>query len=185
MSKTLRVALFLSLFAVTDGRYAAAAADPSGDCAQFVQKFYDWYVAREKQLRNNSHKDVMEVAMKEKRSAFTPELIKALQEDVAAARKNPGELVGLDFDPILASQEEPEKYEVGEVRAKGDHYLVDLFGYLEGKKDAKPTVVAELVSKSGHWIFTNFHYEGDTSNLVDVLRQLKKDREETKKSGAR
>ena len=59
-------------------------------------------------------------------------------------------------------------------------YLVDLFGYLEGKKDAKPTVVAELVSKNGQWIFTNFHYEGDTSNLVDVLKQLKKDREQTK-----
>jgi Protein of unknown function (DUF3828) len=180
MNKTLQVALVISLFAITDARRAVMAADPTTGCAQFVQKFYDWYVAREKKLRNTSHKDVMEVAMKEKRSAFTPELIKALQEDVAAARKNPGEIVGLDFDPILASQEEPEKYEVGQVRAKGDHYLVDLFGYLEGKKDAKPTVVAELVSKNGQWIFTNFHYEGDTSNLVDVLKQLKKDRGETK-----
>jgi hypothetical protein len=173
MSKTFQTALVLFLFVATDVRQIVNAAEPAKECGQFVQKFYDWYVAREKQLRNNRHKDVMEVAMKEKRSAFTPELLKALQEDVAAARKNPREIVGLDFDPILASQEEPEKYEVGEVRAKGDHYLVDLFGYLEGKKDAKPTVVAEVVSKNGQLIFTNFHYEGDTSNLVDVLKQLK------------
>ena len=181
MSKTLQLALVIFLFAITDGRHAAIAADPAAGCGQFVQKFYDWYVAREKALNKaKSRKDVMEVAMKEKRSCFSPELLAALQEDVAAAHKDPGEIVGLDFDPILASQEEPEKYEVGEVRAKGEHYLVDLFGYLEGKKDAKPTVVAELVSKNGQWIFTNFHYEGDTSNLVDVLKQLKKDREQTK-----
>ena len=184
MNKAFQTALVLFLFVAADVRQTVSAAEPAKECGQFVQKFYNWYVAREKALtKANNHKDVMEVAMKEKRSAFSPELIKALQEDVAAARKNPREIVGLDFDPILASQEEPERYEVGEVRAKGDHYLVDLFGYLEGKKDPKPTVVAELVSKNGQWIFTNFHYEGDTSNLVDVLKQLKKDREKYKKSG--
>ena len=178
MSKFSQATLFLVLLVLTDVRQTANAAEPAKECSQFVQKFYDWYVAREKALtKASSHKDVMEVAMKEKRSAFAPELIKALQEDVTAARKNPREIVGLDFDPILASQEEPERYEAGEVRAKGDHYLVDLFGYLEGKKDPKPTVVAEITSKNGQWIFTNFHYEGDTSNLVDVLKQLKKDRE--------
>jgi len=182
MSKAFHATLILVLFVITCVGQAVVATEPAKDCGQFVQKFYDWYVARQKALtKANSHKDVMEVAMKEKRSAFSPELIKGLQEDVAAARKNPREIVGLDFDPILASQEEPEKYEVGEVRAKGDHYLVDLFGYLEGKKDAKPIVVAELVSKNGQWIFTNFHYEGDTSNLVDVLKQLKKERSTFKK----
>jgi hypothetical protein len=106
MSKNLALVLFL--FLITDGRHAALAADSAAGCGQFVQKFYDWYVAREKALtKANGPKDVMEVAMQEKRSCFSPELLKALQEDVAAAHKSPGELVGLDFDPILNTQEEP------------------------------------------------------------------------------
>jgi hypothetical protein len=179
MSKTLQVALVIFLFAITDARRAAMAADPAAGSRQFVQKFYDWYVAREKALtKANSRKDVMEVAMQEKRSCFSPELLKALQEDVAAAHKDPGEIVGLDFDPILNSQEDPGRYVVGELRAKGDHYLVDVFVVRDGKKEAKPWIIPELVSKNGQWVFTNFHYEKE--NLVSVLQQLKKDREETK-----
>ena len=88
MSKTIQIALVIFLFAITDGRRAAMAADPAAGCGQFVQKFYDWYVAREKALNKaKSRKDVMEVAMKEKRSCFSPELLAALQEDVAAAHK--------------------------------------------------------------------------------------------------
>jgi hypothetical protein len=182
MSKAFQAALVLLLFVVADVRQAAVAAEPAKECGQFVQKFYDWYVAREKALtKANSHKDVMEVAMREKRSSFSPELLKASQEDVAAAHKDPGEIVGLDFDPILNSQEEPERYVVGEVHVKGDHYLVDVFDFLEGKKNAKPWVVPELVSKNGQWIFSNFHYEKE--NLVSVLEQLKKERNETRKRG--
>lgn len=182
MSKIFQATLVLVLFVFMGDGQAAVAAEPAKECGQFVQKFYNWYVAREKALtRANSHNDVMEVAMREKRSSFSPELLKALQEDVAAAHKDPGEIVGLDFDPILNSQEEPERYVVGEVHAKGDHYLVDVFDFLEGKKSAKPWVVPELVSKNGQWIFTDFHYE--KSNLVSVLEQLKRDRDKDKKSG--
>lgn len=200
MSKTFQVALVLFLFAVADGRQPAMAADPAVECGQFVQKFYDWYIVREKELRD-SPKDVMEVAMKEKRSCFSPELLKALQEDVTAAHKSPGEIVGLDFDPILNSQEYPGRYVVAKVHARGDFltprqqspslalsgsgqmlnvaYLVDVFDVRDGKKEAKPTVTPELVSKNGHWIFTNFHYEKD--NLLNVLEQLKKERSTFKK----
>lgn len=180
MSKIFPVTLVLVLFILTGFRQAVVAAEPAEECGQFVQKFYDWYLARDKALTNeNSQKSVMEVALREKRSSFSPGLVKALQEDVAASEKSPNEIVGLDFDPFLNSQETPEKYIVGQVRAKGDHYLVDVFGVLEGKKDSKPTVVAELTSKNGQWIFANFHYDKD--DLVSVLEQLKKDRDKTKK----
>jgi len=57
-------------------------------------------------------------------------------------------------------------------------YLVDVFVVRDGKKGAKPWIIPELVSKNGQWMFTNFHYEKE--NLVGVLQQLKKDREQTK-----
>jgi hypothetical protein len=157
MNKVFQTALVIFLFVITDARRAAVAADPAAGSRQFVQKFYDWYVAREKALtKANSPKDVMEVAMKEKRSSFSPELLAALQEDVAAAHKDPGEIVGLDFDPILNSQEDPGRYVVGEVHAKGNQYLVDVFVVRDGKKEAKPWIIPELVSKNGQWVLPTF-----------------------------
>lgn len=176
MSKAFRATLVLVIVVLAGARQAVVAAEPAEECQQFVQKFYDWYLAREKALTNEkSQKLVEEVALRQKRSYFSPGLIKALEEDLTAERKSPDEIVGLDFDPFLNSQEMPEKCVVGEVRAKDDHYLVDVFEILDGKKDSKPTVVAELArQKNGQWIFSNFHYEND--NLVGVLENLKKER---------
>jgi hypothetical protein len=180
MRNAFRAPLVLILFVFTSVGQAAAAAEPADGCAQFVQKFYDWYLARENALmKAKSEKSALDATLREKRSSFSPSLVRALEEDAAAARKSPGEIVGLDFDPFLNSQEMPERYLVGEVHAKADHYLVDVFGVLEGKKDSKPTVVAEVVSRNGQWIFLNFHYEKD--NLVSVLAQLKKERGTFKK----
>ena len=163
-----------------------AAAEPTETCGQFVQQFYDWYLARQKTLmKENSEESAMEVALREKQSSFIPELVKALQDDLAASKKVTEEIVGLDFDPFLNAQDEPEKYVVGDVHPKCDRSLVDVFGVWNGKKNAKPDVVPELMSKDGHWIFTNFHYgKSDipvNENLLSVLQQLKKDREKTAK----
>jgi hypothetical protein len=163
-----------------------AAASPSTACGQFVQQFYDWYLAKENALSKDPSADSsLEVALREKQSQFSPELIKALQEDLAAAKKSPDEIVGLDFDPIQNAQDNPERYVVGEVRPKGDHFWVEVFGIWEGKKGAKPDVVPELFSENGKWIFTNFHYpESDNpvnENLLSVLQALKKEREQPPK----
>lgn len=152
-----------------------AAASPAEACGQFVQEFYDWYLAKCKGADN---------ALLEKRSSFSPELVKALQEDLAASLKAAEPGVGLDFDPFLAAQDWADdlRCPVGEVRRKGDHYFVEVF--TSGEKDSEP-VVAELAWQNGKWVFTNFHYgqsgSHEDENLVSILRQLKKDRE---KSGA-
>jgi hypothetical protein len=67
---------------------------------------------------------------------------------------------------------------IGDVHMKGDRYLVDVFVVRDGKKETKPWIIPELVSKNGQWMFTNFHYE--EGNLASVLQQLKKDRAEMK-----
>jgi hypothetical protein len=45
------------------------------------------------------------LAIKTKSSVFSPQLALALKEDSAAQAKAEGEIVGLDFDPFLNSQD--------------------------------------------------------------------------------
>ena len=186
MSKGFHALLILVLLASSSMAQSVAAASASEACGQFVQQFYDWYLAREKALMSDeSQESAFEATLSEKASSFSPGLVQALKDDLAASKKSSDEIVGLDFDPFLNAQDAPERYVVGEVRPKGDHYYVDVFGVWEGKKNSKPDVVPELALKDGKWVFTNFHY-GQTDipvneNLMSILQQLKKDREKPAK----
>lgn len=146
----------------------------------FVQTFYDWYVPIS--LRNNSV-PASDFALKYKSSDFSPELLRALQEDSNARAKVTGEVVGLDFDPFLNGQDPCQRYDVGEIAHRGASYWVDVYGICSGRKSQKPDVTAELVYKNGHWLFVNFHYNGiakqypQSADLVSILKLLRKDRE--------
>jgi hypothetical protein len=176
------VALILFSFGVgaLQAQTPTTSSQPQ-DCGHFVQQFYNWYVATENALmKRNSLESALEVTLREKRSSFSPELVKGLKEDLAASKKSPGEIVGLDFDPFLNAQDIAERYLVGKITPKGDHFWVEVFGVWEGKKNSNPDVVPELAFENGQWIFTNFHY-GKTDiavneNLVSILQILKKDR---------
>ena len=51
---------------------------------------------------------------------------------------------------------------------------------IDGKVNAEPDVIPELVQWRGHWTFVNFHYpavEGEkATDLLKLLRLLKADR---------
>jgi hypothetical protein len=178
--------LIFLLLPVLIGTANLNAASPPEDCGQFVQRFYDWYLARENALtKENSQKSADEVALSEKASVFSSELVRALREDSAASKKSPGEIVGLDFDPFLNAQDVPERYLVGKVQRKSDHWLVEVFGLWNGKKNSSPDVIPELVLRNGRWIFVNFHYPESkipiNENLLGVLKELKKSRGKTEK----
>jgi hypothetical protein len=181
---------FIALILFSFGVGALQAQTPTTpsqpqDCGPFVQQFYDWYAAKENALmKSNSLESALEVALREKRSSFSAELVKGLKEDLAASKKSPDE-VGLDFDPFLNAQDIAERYFAGKITPKGDHYLVEVFGVWGGQKKSSPDVVPELALENGQWIFTNFHY-GKTDiavneNLVSVLQILKKDRRKSAK----
>ncbi len=159
----------------------APAGAPSEQAARFVQKFYDGYLAKLKASRNKSHVvSPFELTLKEKAADFSPDLLKALKDDLEAAKQVPDEIVGLDFDPFLNSQDMGEKYAVGGVTQKGDRYWVEVFGYWEKKKSARPDITPEVAFQNGRWVFTNFHYSAGNipvnENLLSILQQLKNDR---------
>jgi hypothetical protein len=136
-------------------------------------------------MKRNGLDSALRVTLRQKRSSFSPELVKGLKEDLKASEKSTAEIVGLDFDPFLNTQDIAERYLVGKITPKGDHYWVEVFGVWNGQKNSNPDVVPELAFEKGQWIFTNFHY-GKTDipvneNLLSVLQTLKKDRQETAK----
>jgi hypothetical protein len=153
-------------------RGSAADSAEKASCRNFVGDFYVWYVAQSK------HGEPLKAALKQKRANFSRELIRALNEDAKAAAKSPGEIVGLDFDPILNSQDFAEKYVPGSVSQRSNRFTVEVFGFYDGKKSDKPSVIPELRHEAGRWVFTNFLYKNDgkVDDLLSVLMQLKAER---------
>lgn len=163
----LLLALPCSLLAQTkDVSETAGARD-------FVQAFYNWYVPQA--LKDNAT-PAWNLALKYKSPVFNSEVLSALREDSAAQAKVAGDIVGLDFDPFLSSQDPSARYDVGKVTIKGGACWVEIHGVRPGKKSAAPDVTAELSHRDGRWIFVNFHY-ADGGDLLSVLKTLRDDRQ--------
>lgn len=174
------IALFIAT-ALTLGLVSrSTAAGPSGQVnegpAQFVQRFYDWYVPV---AAKTDSEPPLAVALRARGPAFAPTLRKALAEDLAAEKKASGEIVGLDFDPFLNSQDVVGPCHVGSVRHKGSTYWVDIYTDGPGTPKAKPIVVAELMKSGRRWHFKDFLYPDSGDRLTHILKLLKMDREKS------
>jgi hypothetical protein len=108
------------------------------------------------------------IALKYKRSAFSPPLTRLLEQDRAAQAKCQ-ELVGLDFDPFLNTQDPAEHYVVREIARHDQYYVVDIYSVQFGEKSKEPSVRAEVSESDGHWFFDNFLYPGGR-DLVTLLK---------------
>jgi len=153
----------------------------------FVQQFYDWY----KKLYNegvtatdNVGTDVYMI--KHKPQYLDDSLLKAFIEYYKAEPKEADEVVGLDFDPILDSQDIGWDYQTGKVKQVGDKFFIDIHCDTHGKpKDTilalPPIIVAEVVKKSGQWKLVNLSYpppEGKGEDLLKMLEGYRKEAEE-------
>jgi hypothetical protein len=181
---------FIALILFSFGVGALQAQTPTTpsqpqDCGHFVQQFYDWYVAKENALmKRNSLESALEVTLREKRSSFSPELVKGLKEDLAASknrlRRSWGWIsIPFSMPKILLNATSWER------SLRREIIIWSRFLGLGGQKKSNPDVVPELALENGQWIFTNFHY-GKTDipvneNLLSVLQILKKDRRKNAK----
>lgn len=183
--KILKTAVYLSLvLLVAPGislGQTSGSSEPAKACRQVAQGFYDWYVPIALKEEEASASDI---ALRDKPSVFSPELVRALNEDSQAQQKADGDLVGLDFDPFLNSQDPAQHYVLRNVTVKGDKCMVEVHSEVTGRTSPKPDVVAELSLKSGRWLFVNFHYGkskwSDDENLVAILKKLREGREQRK-----
>jgi hypothetical protein len=131
----------------------------------FVEGFYSWYVP------HNMSGDSIAGRSKHLRlirSELSPQLAKLLEEDSAAQAKC-RDLIGLDFDPFLYTQEPAQHYKVGRMVQTKTGYSAYIYRLESGKIADQPDVIADFAQREGHWYFVNFHYPGGS----DLLTQLK------------
>jgi hypothetical protein len=169
-------ALTVLLFAVVVSCSGNGPASESDGARDFVKNFYDWYVPASETSKDRPS----EVVLEKRPSAFDPALARELKEDSDAQSKAPTEIVGLDFDPFLASQDPCERYEVVAVRKNGQSYLVDVHGVGRCEDHQEADVAAEVVARNGDWLFINFHYPRlGAGDLITILKGLRQDREKS------
>lgn len=147
------------------GEQAKTVSEDHTSSREFIQGFYQWYVPV---ALSGSATAAWDIAIKRKGSEFSPELARLLRED-SAAQARCEELIGLDFDPFLNTQDPADRYEVGEVSHEGQNYQAAIFSVQAGKRSEKPDVNAEFSEQEGHWVFVNFYYP-DGTNLLKILR---------------
>ncbi len=157
---------------------AEGASAQQQDCRAFVQDLYSYLYRGAKSPQG----DAVSLIRKRSPNAIAPELRKALDEDLAAARKNKDEIVGLDFDPFSGSQDPGEKYTVEKAAEQNQQCRAEVFATVSGKKSVKPDVIVELTRGRPGWQITNFRYPGDESagDLVSLLKQLAAERRKTR-----
>ena len=165
--------------------HPAASQSSEAACRNVVQEFYNWYVPRMMREVRISARDQ---ALMTRPRNFSLELRRRLAEDGAAAAKSPDEIVGLDFDPFTNSQDPTSRYVAKRAYRSGKGYRVEVHGIIDGKANAAPDVIPELMQSRGRWMFVNFHYpaEGNEpkSDLLGVLKQLRDARRKPSRRGA-
>jgi len=141
---------------------------------KFARDFYRWYAP----IAAKSDKGTpFAIAIKQRPSSFSPELLQALHDDAEAQAKAVGEMVGLDFDPFLNSQDPPNHFVIGQINLKNDGYWVDIHTPKSEKVHAKTSVIAVVNQSGGHWVFTNFRFPNG-GDLLETLQSLKHDRQQ-------
>ena len=147
---------------------------------EFVQNFYDWYASGVLKATRKGR----EFKWKTRASDLDPALLRALNEDEDAQAKVPEEVVGMDFDPFLSSQDPCVPYKVRDITQKGAHYFAEIDAECKDVLAERPTVTAEVAKKNGRWVFLNFHYpdpKPSGSDLLNILKELRDSRKQPSK----
>jgi hypothetical protein len=136
---------------------------PPNTPREFVDEFYKWYGQR--MARDIPDKNTLKLMHWD----LSPEVWKLLDKD-RETQSSCREIVGLDFDPIVGSQEPSDSYKAGEITQQGLRYRASIYGTTNGQRATKPEVVAEFVHQGDRWIFLNFFYPSAKTDLLTLLR---------------
>jgi hypothetical protein len=146
------------------GAQAKAVKNPSVAPQRFLDEFYQWYTPL---THKNNTTTAWDVAVKLKGKSFSAQLARLLKQD-SVAKASCRELIGLDFDPFLNTQDPSQQYKVGNVTRTGETYRADIYRVAAGQQAKKPDLTAEFTKKNDGWMFLNFFYPNGT-NLLAIL----------------
>jgi hypothetical protein len=176
MRFSLWLALLLMVSGLPQGCDAGQTrqAETAESALRFVQRFYDGYVLT---TQRYSSGPAWNSLLEDESSGITRELRLELKADSDAQDRTEGEIVGLDFDPILNTQDPCQRYEVGKAARTADGYSVDVYAVCDGTRDSTRDVIAEVVYRGDSWEAANFRYPDNNSNLRSILNLLRNDRQ--------
>lgn len=152
--------------------FALAASQPASaeprSARQFLAEFYHWYapIANRKTVGPS-----WATALQVRGKAFSPHLQQLLAEDLAA-QQSCSDLIGLDFDPIVNSQDAAEAYEVGKIAEAEGGFVAEIYGVQGGTRRPSPDLSVRLAYDHGHWQIVNIDYP-ENGTLVDILTKPK------------
>lgn len=164
-----------ALLAAIIASHANAAPGEPQAVRAFVQSFYDSYAALASGTHNSSP---LEMILARRASVLAPELYRALKADDDAQRKVPDDVVGLDFDPILNTQEEAGHYVVGRITPGHGTFAVEI----RERGSKEPDVIAEVGRYAGKFVFVDFMYP-EQGDLLGILRTLATQRAQSSPRG--
>lgn len=153
-----RIFLFsLSMAAIVLSPLPSAVAQDAGQqkqeqsCKDFVQGFYNWYLGQsavnaKSQTAGPAWDDVVRL----RPQALTPELLTLLKADLAASEANHDDIVGLDWDPFLATQDPSTNFMVASAVVNNGRCNAVVNGIAHGKK--RETVMPELSPTGATWV---------------------------------
>jgi hypothetical protein len=167
-----KIVLSVSMLAASCCSFVSAQGKTSvptkESCLAFVQEFYGWYVPKARDLSVDS----LDLALKQRRSAFSVQVIKEVEAVEADARRN--REAGLDFDWILNTQDAGDAgdpgYLVRNSKLNGNVCRAEVYRQLPEGKVVKD-VVPDLSFEHGRWLFVNFHYPDSRYNLLNMTKQ--------------
>ena len=154
----------------------ALPSPESSSCRRFSQQFYDWYVPF---TQKNLRLPASDVALQRRGGVFSPELLHALRVDSEAQARAKGELVGLDFDPFVGSQDPADHYEAREPTMRNGICFVGVWRASATDTSAKmdrPEATAQLKQQNGHWHLVNFTYSVGGPDLLHLLANQREER---------
>ena len=151
-------------------------------CREFVRTFYAWYMGNAFGVPDEAP---WNLALKYRPYVFAKDLFLQLSADSEAQSKAGSDIVGLDSDPFLNTQDRGERYAVEKVTIKDGKCWADVYGVWNGKESKTPNVRPELVRKGRRWVFVNFHYPDPSRpgwpwDLLTDLKELRESREQDK-----
>lgn len=147
-------------------------ADSAKIARAVVARFYSWYVPLAKHTPGADMR-----SLRDSRWHFEPALVKALRADSAAAARSPDEIVGLDMDPFLNSQDPCDRYSPIAVTHQSGNYFVAVRGSGGCAAHAEADVTVRLAFRGANAVFLNFVYSSKPKDdLLSLLATLAADR---------
>jgi hypothetical protein len=147
-------------------------------CEIFLKEFYGWYLTNDRSTPPHGAW-ALEITLKVHPLLLSDELTRGINAVEAEAKKSHD--VGLDFDPILNTQDPGDPgdppYLVRDVNVKAGACRADVY-YQSTDGKVEKIVIPELHVQNDRWVFTNFYYpnfpQDPNSNLRSIIENYLK-----------